>query len=128
MDDIAALLAEAIARRVKDAQAAKKAAPAAGGYAGTAAPKAVAPAAVAPKPVAPKAAAPQPPPRPAPPAAPANPVASADDVFALAAAADAPSGSVLLNAFRGPGSFLTAFVLHEALGKPVALRDDGPHF
>jgi hypothetical protein len=125
VDDIAALLAEAIARRVKDAQAAKKAAPAR--YAGTAAPKAAGvPAPVAPKLAAPKAVAPAPLPRPAPP--PVNPPSSADDVFAIAAAADAPSASVLLNAFRGPGSFLTAFVLHEALGKPVALREDGPLF
>jgi hypothetical protein len=46
----------------------------------------------------------------------------------MTAAANAASSSALLKAFRSPGSFLTAFVLHEALGKPVALRDDGPQF
>jgi hypothetical protein len=34
----------------------------------------------------------------------------------------------LLDALRGGTPLLTAFVLHEALGKPVALRDDGPLF
>ncbi len=121
MVDLAAILAEAVARRAKEARARNTPA----GL--TAAPRAAVPAArpSAPAPAVASAQLARPQPAPAPPA-PAQP----DDIFALTAAAAerGPTASALLDALRGGTPLLTAFVLHEALGKPVALRDDGPLF
>jgi hypothetical protein len=122
VDDIAVLVAEAIARRVKEGRARQALA-----TPGTAAkPAAAQPA----PPVAKAAAAPaKPPPRPAPPSPVSRPAAGGDDFFAMPL--DAPrlmATAPLLDAFSSAPALLAAFVLHEALGKPVALRDDGGTF
>ncbi len=133
MDDIAVLVAEALARRVKEARARQA----------LATPGAPGPAASAPKPSAAKPpAAPAAPaaatsapapakaaPRPAPPRPSAAPAPGGDGFFAMPLdASHLPATVPLLEAFASPGGLLAAFVLHEALGKPVALREDGPHF
>ncbi len=131
MEDIAAMVAEAIARRVKAAQAqaqaqAQASAPAAAGnpmdvrtiLARVAARTAQPPPAPASKaPVSP-ADAPLPAPNgPPPDVFAALPSTILDDVAAPRAE--------LLNAFAGAG-LLSAIVLSEALGKPVALREGDP--
>lgn len=130
MDDIAVLVAEAIARRVKEGRARQALATpgaAAPPAASVAKPPAGKASAAKPAPPAAKAAA-APPPRPAPPR-PVPPAAGGDDFFAMPLDAPHVMATVpLLEAFSSAPALLAAFVLHEALGKPVALRDDGGTF
>ena len=133
MDDIAVLVAQAIARRVKEARARQAlATPGAAVPANVSAakPSAAQPLAAKPAPPAkPAPAAAKPAPRPAPARTVSTPGPGGDDFFAMPLDAPQLMATVpLLDAFASPPALLAAFVLHEALGKPIALREDGPHF
>jgi hypothetical protein len=136
VDDIATMVAEAIARRIKAAQAQAQAQAQAANAAtvnrqdvGSILARAAArsagsgPPAVPPAAPTPQLAVPVPPP-----AAPAAALPALDEFAALPmsildeAAVARPE---LLNSFSGAG-LLSAIVLSEALGKPVALREGGP--
>jgi pyruvate dehydrogenase E2 component (dihydrolipoamide acetyltransferase) len=114
VDDIAVMVAEAVAKRVKEAQA-RQAATVKGAASAAPQPQAVAR-----------------PPAPAPPSAvpPPRAVAPARPAAAPLPAPDAPrpiQTIPLLAAFAGAGPLLSAFILREALDKPLALRE-GPRF
>jgi hypothetical protein len=131
LDDIAAMVAEAIARRVKAAQAQAQAQAQAGARAVAGSPQDV-------RAILARAAARSAPPAPSP-ALPAAPVALATpppapvlpppEAFAALPATIlddvAAPRAELLNSFSGAG-LLSAIVFSEALGKPVALREGGP--
>jgi hypothetical protein len=135
VDDIATMVAEAIARRIKAAQAQAQAQGQAAS-AGAASPQDVrailaraaarsgpGPPAVPPAALAPQLAMPAPPP--------AAPIAAVPDPDGFAALPmtildeAAVARPELLNSFNGAG-LLSAIVLSEALGKPIALREGGP--